>query len=137
MVLKPSPVSRPDDVARSGVEKSSGKYGRKGERANQAGEVRMSHLTDSQIFHLLDGMIDPAERQRVDAHLAQCQQCRQQLELWRAVEQRVKHQPLASTSAQFTPAIMRRVHFHNRQRTSLRFLMQHGLFARYPVTQER
>lgn len=87
----------------------------------------MSHLTDSQFFQLLDGVIDPAERQRLDLHLARCHECHQELALRRAMEQNTKHQPLAATSAHFTASVMRRVIFYKRQSAALRFLLRHGI----------
>jgi len=87
----------------------------------------MSHLTDSQFFQLLDGVIDPAERQCLEMHLARCHACHRELALRRAMAQSTKHQPLAATSAHFNSSVMRRVIFYNKQYTALRFLQRHGV----------
>lgn len=86
----------------------------------------MSHLTSSHFFQLLDGTLDPSEKQRLSNHLETCEECRQELALQRAIARSIVHQPLISPSPRFTAAVLRRSLIHEKQPAFVRFLVQHG-----------
>ncbi len=86
----------------------------------------MSHLTSSHIFQLLDGTLDPGEKQRLSNHLETCEECRRELSLQRAIARGIQHQPLFSPSPRFTAAVMRRAFLYEAQSAFVHFLVQHG-----------
>ena len=66
----------------------------------------MDHLTTREIFHLVDGTIQNGERTALTAHLEQCEQCREEIELQRALTREVRSIPLTNPSQQFTRRVM-------------------------------
>lgn len=58
-------------------------------RETPAGLCRRPELNDALPFYAA-GTLDPAQRKQVDAHLAACPVCRQDLRLWRAAGQEIR-----------------------------------------------
>lgn len=66
----------------------------------------MTHLTDEQLFDLVDGICNPEEQLLYKTHLAQCPECRALYEEYRAVDVQVNTLFLEQAPADFTEKLM-------------------------------
>src|SRR3989442_11997677 len=71
----PRPGSRPAPSAR----RSPGRGGDWWRPTRPEVRRRMSHVDEGTLHAYLDGALPPGERSQVDAHLAECRDCRERL----------------------------------------------------------
>lgn len=69
----------------------------------------MNHLTQEQIFAFIDGNFDDALEHQINAHLAACTRCNNEVALQRALLRTARELPLSKTSRGFTERVMGRV----------------------------
>lgn len=64
----------------------------------------------------LDGLLDVAERQQLDAHLAGCARCQSQWSLWQSIDATFRAAPMTEPSPAFLPNFSQRLAAQERRR---------------------
>ena len=58
---------------------------------------------DEELSALLDGELDPGQREEVEVHVASCERCSERVEALRAVDARLGEIPLPEISGRLSP----------------------------------
>lgn len=66
----------------------------------------MNHLSIEQVFRYVDGTLQSAESQQLEAHLSLCSRCRREIDLQRNLGRLAQGLPLVKPSARFTERVM-------------------------------
>jgi hypothetical protein len=66
----------------------------------------MNHLSNNDIYSLIDGMMLNGERSRVLAHLEGCERCRREIAFHRSATRAVRETPPVKLSSRFTERVM-------------------------------
>jgi anti-sigma factor RsiW len=80
------------------------------------------HLTDEQVFSVIDGDVDPIQRQALEAHLAGCASCRARFDSTANFDRVVSRMPLASVGPSFTESVLRKAGILPAGESSSRFI---------------
>ncbi|HWP82192.1 MAG TPA: zf-HC2 domain-containing protein [Bacteroidota bacterium] len=69
----------------------------------------MTHISTTQLMQFIDGTLLSDEREPVEAHLAQCPACRNELSLQQAILKAARAQKFVRPSKGFSAGVMRRI----------------------------
>src|SRR6266571_378625 len=81
----PASATPSDEALHTEGERSPARAAGCWRRSRREGQVNMSHVDDGTLHAYLDGELSPVQSQDVEAHIAQCPDCRDRLEEERAL----------------------------------------------------